>query len=105
MTTDFGASGGTELVVVSAKDDYELASEASRIVAYLDRVPDVPLVDVAYTCSLTHGAAVLALVVSSVHELRERLVSARDRIGDKIFGQVTDLQRQSIVRIQNQSVF
>ena len=80
MTADFGALVGTELVVGSANDDYELASEASRIVAFLDRVPDVPLVDVAYTCSLTHGAAVLALVVSSVHELRERLVSARDRI-------------------------
>ena len=80
MTADSGALVGSELVVVSAKDDYELASEASRIVAFLDRVPDVPLVDVAYTCSLTHGAAVLALVVSNVHELRERLVSARDRI-------------------------
>ena len=91
MTTDFGASGGTELVVVSAKDDYELASEASRIVAYLDRVPDVPLVDVAYTCSLTHGAAVLALVVSSVHELRARLVSARDRI----FGGVSRIRDKS----------
>jgi phosphopantetheinyl transferase (holo-ACP synthase)/malonyl CoA-acyl carrier protein transacylase len=80
MTADFGTAGVAELVVVSAGDDYELASEASRIVAFLDRVPDASLVDVAYTCSLSHGPAVLALVVSSVHELRERLVSARDRI-------------------------
>jgi len=80
MTTDFGVTGGTELVILSAPDDVELASQASRIVAFLDRVPDVSLADVAYTCSLTHGEAVLALVVSSVHELRERLVSARDRI-------------------------
>ena len=36
--------------------------------------------DVAYTCSLTNGPAVLALVVSSVNELRARLFSARSRI-------------------------
>ncbi len=80
MTTDFGVTGGTELVIVSAPDDVELASQASRIVAYLDRVPDASLGDVSYTCSLTHGEAVLALVVSSVRELRDRLASARDRI-------------------------
>ena len=80
MTTDFGATGGTELVLVSAADDAALAAEAARIVAYIDRVPDAPLADIAYTCSLSHGDAVLALVVSSVHDLRARLVSARDRI-------------------------
>ncbi len=80
MTSDFGATGGTELVLVSAADDAALASEASRIVAFLDRIPDASLTDVAYTCSLSRGKAVLALIVSSVHELRERLVSARDRI-------------------------
>ena len=80
MTTDFGATGGTELVLVSAADDAALAAEAARIVAYIDRVPDAPLADIAYTCSLSHGDAVLALVVSSVHDLRARLASARDRI-------------------------
>ena len=69
-----------ELVVVSAPDDAALAAEASRIVAFIDRMPDASLTDVAYTCALSHGPAVLALVVSSVQELRARLASARDRI-------------------------
>ena len=80
MTAGFGATGRSELVLVSAADDASLAAEVARIVAFLDRVPDVPLADVAYTCSLSRGPAVLALVVSSVHELRERLFSARSRI-------------------------
>ena len=80
MTADFGATGGSELVLVSAADDEALVAEISRIVGFLDRVPDAPLADVAYTCSLSHGDAVLALVVSSAQELRERLFSARTRI-------------------------
>ena len=80
MTAEFGATGRSELVLVSAADDEALVSEISRLVAFLDRLPDVPLSDVAYTCSLTSGPAVLALVVSSVNELRARLFSARSRI-------------------------
>lgn len=80
MTADFGVTGRSELVLVSATDDEALVVEISRLVAFLDRVPDVPLADVAYTCSLTNGPAVLALVVSSVNELRARLFSARSRI-------------------------
>ena len=80
MTADFGATGRSELVLVSAPDDAALVAEISRIAAFLDRAPDVPLADVAYTCSLTKGDAVLALVVSGVVELRERLLSARSRI-------------------------
>ena len=80
MTAEFGATGRSELVLVSAADDEALVGEISRLVAFLDRLPDVPLADVAYTCSLTSGPAVLALVVSSVNELRARLFSARSRI-------------------------
>ena len=80
MTAEFGAAGRCELVLVSAADDEALVGEISRLVAFLDRLPDVPLADVAYTCSLTNGPAVLALVVSSVNELRARLFSARSRI-------------------------
>jgi phosphopantetheine--protein transferase-like protein len=80
MTPDFETTAGAELVLVCAADDEALAAEALRIAAYIDRVPDAPLVDVAYTCALSPGDAVLALVVSSVHELRERLVSAAARI-------------------------
>jgi len=74
------AQGGAELVLVSAADDAALVDEVSRLATFLDRVPDVSLLDVAYTCSSVRGSAVLALVVSSVRELRERLVSARSRL-------------------------
>ena len=77
MTAEFGAMGRVELVLVSAADDEALVAEVSRLAAFLDRIPDAPLADVAYTCSLSRGNAVLALVVTSVHELRERLLSAR----------------------------
>ena len=80
MTAEFGAMGRVELVLVSAADDEALVAEISRLAAFLDRIPDAPLADVAYTCSLTRGDAVLALVVSSVNELRVRLLSARSRI-------------------------
>ena len=49
----------TELVVLRAADEAALLAEISRIAAFLDRVPDVPLADVAYTCSLTRGASAL----------------------------------------------
>ena len=39
----------TELVVVSAADEAALLAEIARLVAFLDRVPDVPFLDVAYT--------------------------------------------------------
>ena len=70
----------TELVLLSAADEKSLVCEMSRLIAFIDRVPDVPLVDVAYTCSLTSGPSVIALVVESVAGLRARLSSALGRI-------------------------
>ena len=70
----------SELVLVSARDDASLATEVARLIAFIDRVPDVSLLDVAYTCSLMRGSAVLSLVVDSVAELRARLFSAKGRI-------------------------
>ena len=70
----------TELVTVRAADDAALVDEIARVVDFIDRVPDVSLVDVAYTCSLTSGEAAIALVVSSVQDLRDRLSSAKSRI-------------------------
>ena len=70
----------SELVIVSASDDRELVSEISRLVGFIDRVPDVPLGDVAYTCSLRHGDSALAVIAADVASLRARLVSACDRI-------------------------
>ena len=70
----------TELVVLRAADESALLAEISRIAAFLDRVPDVPLADVAYTCSLTRGASALSIIADDVTSLRARLVSARGRI-------------------------
>ena len=70
----------TELVVLRAADDAALVAEISRLVGFLDRVPDVPLVDVAYTCSLTRGPSALSIIADGVPSLRSRLVSAKSRI-------------------------
>ena len=70
----------TECVVVSAQSEAALVHELGRISAYIGRVPDARLVDIAYTCSLERGERVFAAVVSTAQELRERLESAKERI-------------------------
>ena len=70
----------TELVILRGADEAGLVAEIDRLVAYLDRFPEVRLVDVAYTCAFTRGESVLSLVVADVPSLRARLVSARGRI-------------------------
>ena len=71
----------SELVTVRAESDEKLVREMTRLVGFLDRVPDVPLVDVAYTCSRMRGDSVVAIIADDVVSLRARLVSAKDRIG------------------------
>ena len=39
----------SELVTVRAESDEKLVREMTRLVGFLDRVPDVSLIDVAYT--------------------------------------------------------
>ena len=80
----------TELVVVSAADEAALLAEIGRLVAFLDRVPDVPFLDVAYTCSLTRGPARLAVIADDVASLRARLVSARSRIASGAARRIRD---------------
>ncbi len=80
----------TELVVVSAADEAALLAEIGRLVAFLDRVPDVPFLDVAYTCSLTRGPARLAVIADDVASLRARLVSARSRIASGATRRIRD---------------
>ena len=70
----------TELVVVRAADDRALVGEMTRLVEFLDRVPDVSLADVAYTCSLSRGGSVIAIIADDVPALRTRLFSARSRL-------------------------
>lgn len=71
---------GSELVVLSAADDEALAVEIGRVLGFIDRVRDVSLPDVAYTCSLMQGTARLAIIATGIADLRARLSSAYDRI-------------------------
>ena len=80
MTPEFSEPTGTELVVVSAPDDAALVREMRRLVDFIDRVSNVQLVDVAYTCSLARGAARICIIANDVHDLRSRLASAADRL-------------------------
>ena len=71
----------SELVTVRAESDEKLVREMTRLVGFLDRVPDVSLIDVAYTCSRLKGESVIAIIADDVATLRARLVSAKDRVG------------------------
>ena len=70
----------TELVLVSAEDEQSLVAEVKRLAGFLDRVPDVPLADVAYTCALRKGPSTLAVIAPDAAALRARLVSAVRRL-------------------------
>lgn len=70
----------TELVILRAADEAALVAEMGRVIGFLDRVPEAPLADVAYTCSLTTGDATIAIVSDTVLDLRTRLSSARSRL-------------------------
>ena len=80
----------TELVVLRAADDAALVNEITRLVGFLDRVPDVPFVDVAYTCSLTVGPSALAIIADGIPSLRSRLVSAKGRIMSESLKRIRD---------------
>ncbi len=73
-------AAGSELIVVSAADDDALAEEIANVIGFIDRVRDVPLADIAYTCSAGRGAARIAVIASTIQELRLRLSSAHARI-------------------------
>ncbi len=70
----------TELVVISAADERALVETIDRLLAYLNRVGDVPLLHVALTCARMKGPCVLTLVVRDVDDLRARLDSVRTRL-------------------------
>lgn len=86
MSADLSEWFGSELVLLGAADREGLVSEVNALVSFIDQVTGVELRDVAYTCARRFAegerAAVLALVVSDVPELRGRLVSAAARIAD-----------------------
>ncbi len=80
MTSAFSDQTGTELVVVSAENEAALVAEMKRLARFIDRMPDLSLLDVAYTCALTEGASVIAFIASDVPSLRARLASAIARL-------------------------
>ena len=70
----------TELVLIRAADESSLVVELARLIAFLDRVPEVALLDVAYTCALGGGECVLAVIADDIPSLRVRLASAKSRL-------------------------
>jgi len=80
----------TELVIVSAANEPALKDEITRLVAFLDRVPDVALKDVAYTCALVTGPCAIALVVKDILDLRARLASALSRLASEKCRRIRD---------------
>jgi len=79
----------TDLVLVSASDEEALVLEMKRLIAFIDRVPDASLDDIAYTCSLAKGDSVVAIIASSASSLRAKLLSAVGRIGS-VAGRIKD---------------
>ena len=70
----------TDLVLISSDSEESLVREMKRLVAFIDRVPDAPLDDIAYTCSLSKGDSVVAIIAPSTSALRAKLASAVGRI-------------------------
>lgn len=81
----------SELVTLGARSDTSLISEIQTLVAYIENHPDVLLQDIAYTCARRSHLMpkIIALVVSSVPELHERLNLAKQRLAKKS-GRVRD---------------
>jgi len=81
-----------ELIVVRAADEASLVKELERLIAYIDRVPDVSLADFAYTCLEMKGESVISVIADDVVSLRTRLSSAVRRLSS---GKVTRLRDKS----------
>ena len=89
----------TELVLVRAESEEALVAELARVVAFLDRVPEVALLDVAYTCARTlSGPCTLAVIADDVPSLRARLVSAKSRLAGGKLARIRDKSGTYYVR-------
>ncbi|MGW2870851.1 SDR family NAD(P)-dependent oxidoreductase [Kitasatospora sp. NPDC001225] len=71
--------GAEHVVVLSARTPDRLAASVDRLAAFLDRAPDTPLADLAYTLQVGREAMAerYAVVVSSTGELRDALREGR----------------------------
>ena len=75
----------TELCLIGAATDEALAGEVKRVLRFLEHAPDSVLPDVAYTCACKarDQPAVLAVVATSVADLRSRLTLAHAKLSDR----------------------
>lgn len=90
MTPDYIESSGTRLVIICAESEQKLVEKMRELINFLDRVNEVHLIDVAYTCSLTSGPVRIAIICSSCADLRARLSSAADRMAGGILRRLKD---------------
>jgi len=72
----------SELCLIGAPNDSALAQEITRVIHFLEHAPEVPLQDLAYTCALSarHMPSVIAVVATSVGDLRDRLALAHKKL-------------------------
>lgn len=72
----------SELCLIGAANDTLLPEAIKQLINFLERAPDVPLQEVAYTCAhrAKGKAAVLAVVAKSTGELLERLTQAHKKL-------------------------
>ena len=80
MTSVHGDFAPSEVVVLRAADRAGLEAAVVSLGRFLAQAPSAPLKDVAYTCSLLEGPAVVAIVTQSIKELRVRLELVASRL-------------------------
>ena len=80
-----------ELCLIGAPDDTRLTEEVKRLIHFLEHAPEVSLQDVAYTCacSARRMPAVLAVVATSVTDLRDRLIMVHKKLSENA-GRIRD---------------
>ena len=81
----------SELCLIGAQDDQALTDEVKRVIHFLEHAQDVPLEDVAFTCATIarHMPSVIAVVASSVTDLRDRLILAHKKLAENA-GRIRD---------------
>ena len=80
-----------ELCLIGAPNDSMLTDEVKRVIHFLEHAPDALLQDVAYTCACSARCmpSVIAVVASSVSDLRDRLTIAHKKLADNA-GRIRD---------------
>jgi len=81
----------SELCLIGAPNEQALTDEIRRVTRFLEQAPDALLQDVAYTCACTarRQPVVIAVVASSVADLRDRLDAAHKKLCDRA-GRIRD---------------